>query len=72
MDPSEEFSLFSKLVKSHKSLLKAYLELSKSLEGLLNQVEYLAKCQSLSTLVLDDLQQRVEDLENQISKNKVK
>jgi len=72
MDPSEEFSLFSKLIKSHKSLLKAYIELSKSMEQMVNQLEYLTKCQSLSSLVVEDLQQRIEELESHISKNKIK
>ena len=72
MDPSEEFSLFSKLIKSHKSLLKAYIELSKSMEQMVNQLEYLTKCQSLSSLVVEDLQQRIEESESHISKNKIK
>lgn len=72
MDPSEEFTLFSKLIKSHKSLLKACVEMSKALKDMESKIEYLNKCNSLETLVLDDLQQRVETLESEINKNTVK
>ena len=63
MEPHEELSLLTKLVKSHKQLVNSYKSLLESHDTCLKQIEYLNHTLNILTMTVDDHQQRIKDLE---------